>query len=150
MKPTREEVWMNMARAISALSPDVNTKVGAVLISPTGRQIASGYNGFLRGAFDDKLPTTRPEKYQYMQHAERNVLYNCLDEGIKTRRCMLVCTLSPCLDCLRACYQSGINYILFDKWYDKKVDYEGMLDLNVTLYTMNNGFTGLLLKPQKE
>ncbi len=65
------QVYMDMANAISQLSKDDQTKVGAVLISPTGRQVASGYNGFLRGANDQDLPNTRPEKYEYMQHAER-------------------------------------------------------------------------------
>lgn len=116
----RIKAYVGMAEALAnEMSPDAETKVGAILISPTGRQIASGYNGFSSGADDDNLPKTRPDKYEYMHHAERNILYNCLDEGIRTRGCTIVCTLSPCLDCLRACYQSGIKTIVYRDLYHK-------------------------------
>lgn len=144
------KVYMDMARAISQLSKDKQTKVGAVLISPTGRQIASGYNGFLRGANDQDLPTTRPEKYEYFQHAERNVLYNCLDEGIRTKNCLLICTLSPCKDCLRACYQSGIKDIVFDTLYQNSRDfYKQMKDIYISVsIDKKTGFTYLnMLNP---
>lgn len=142
---TKVEVFMSMAHAIALLSKDAETQVGAVLISPTGRQIASGYNGFVRGAMDEDLPNTRPEKYEFMQHAERNVLYNCLDEGIKTRGCALICTLSPCLGCLRACYQSGITHIIFDRLYQESTDfYKQLKDIYVQIeYDTNTGFTYL-------
>lgn len=110
---------MEMAHSLKKLSPDAETKVGAILLSSKGNIIAGSYNGFVHDAIDDILPKTRPDKYEFMQHAERNMIYNCSDEGIRTRDTYIVCTLSPCLECLRACYRSGVNMIYFDELYHK-------------------------------
>ena len=119
VKKHKLEVYMEMAHAIKKLSPDTETQVGAIMLSPEGRIIATSFNGFVRGAPDDKLPNKRPEKYQYILHAEANILHNCCYEGIRTKGTTVICTLSPCLDCLRACYQSGIRKIVFDELYHK-------------------------------
>jgi dCMP deaminase len=114
--------YMEMARAMAKNSPDAETQVGAIMLSSEGRLIASSYNGFLRGAPDDKLPKSRngnPNKYEFIQHAERNMLYNCAYEGIRTKDTTIVCTLSPCTDCLRASFQSGVRFIVFDELYSK-------------------------------
>lgn len=135
-----------MAREFAKDSPDQDTQVGALLISKSERVVAASFNGFVRGANDDKLPKTRPEKHKYIQHAERNLLYNCLDEGISTKGATVICTLSPCLECLRACYQSGINSIIFDEWHRniKEDTYKNLLDLVVHIQTLDNGFTKLV------
>lgn len=150
MKIAKLESFMDASDAFSKPSPDKETKVGAVLISETGRQIASGFNGFLRGANDKLLPKTRPHKHLYVQHAERNLLYNCLDEGISTRNCTLICTLSPCADCLRACYQSGIVAIYFRDLYHAAPKYERLPDIKVIKTILYNGYTRLELRPGKE
>ena len=60
--------YMEMARAMAKNSPDAETQVGAIMLSEEGRLIASSYNGFLRGAPDHKIPNTRPDKYEFIQH----------------------------------------------------------------------------------
>jgi len=134
MKANKLKVYMKMAREVATLSPDQQTKVGCILLSKDQRIIASSFNGFLRGANDALLPKTRPEKYQYIQHAERNALYNCAYQGIATRDTTLICTLSPCLECLRACFQSGISTIIYEDFYaGLKTDdiYTTLLDVKV-------------------
>lgn len=119
------ENYMAMAKQMAKNSPDAETKVGAIMLSEEGRLIASSYNGFLRGAPDEKLPNSRegePNKYQFIQHAERNMLYNCAYEGIRTKNTTIICTLSPCTECLRACFQSGVKFIIFDELYHKFPD----------------------------
>lgn len=149
MKKQRIMRFMAMAEEFAKESPDSQTKVGAVLISPTGRQIASGFNGFLRGAPDHILPTERPNKYEYMQHAERNLLYNCLDEGISTRDCTIICTLSPCVDCLRAAYQAGIKTIIYaDLYFDSTEFYKELPDVKVEIEEKAD-YTVLHLEPGK-
>jgi dCMP deaminase len=145
------QYYLSIAETVASKSKDEQTKVGAVLISPTGRMIASGYNGFLRDAKDDLLPKVRPAKYEFMQHAERNILYNCLDEGIRSRDCIIVCTLSPCLECVRACYQAGIVQIIYKKLYFNSTDiYLTMPDLNVIVDASVPDFTILRLNPGSE
>ena len=120
---------MNMAKEVAKLSPDVETKVGAIMLSSEGRVIATGYNGFARGADDDSLPNKGIEKYDFMQHAERNLIYNCAYEGIRTKDTTIISTLSPCLHCVRAAHQSGIRTIIFDKLYRKFKDINVYLEM---------------------
>jgi dCMP deaminase len=135
------ETYMKMAYAMAELSPDENTKVGAIMLSPEGRIISSSFNGFLRGAPDDELPADREStckhgngKYTYMQHAERNMIYNCAYEGIQAKGSTIICTLSPCVDCLRACFQAGVDMVIFDKLYSAFSDtdfYKKLPDVHV-------------------
>jgi len=108
---------MEIAHVIKKLSPDTETKVGAILLSSDGNLIAGSFNGFCQGAPDEDLPCTRPLKYELIQHAERNMLYNCNAESIGTKGSTVICTLSPCLECLRACFRSKVKTIYFDKLY---------------------------------
>lgn len=143
--------YMNMARSMAKLSPDKETQVGAVMLSSEERVIASSFNGYLRGAIDSALPNTRPDKYQYMQHAERNMLYNCAYEGIRTKGTTIVCTLSPCVDCLRACFQSGVEFIIFDELYSAFKDvefYKKLKDVHVMIDKVGD-FTRLQMVTSK-
>ena len=141
---------MAMARAMAKNSPDEETQVGAIMLSEEGRIIASSFNGFLRGANDKALPTTRegsPNKHDFIQHAERNMLYNCAYEGIRTKNTTIVCTLSPCVDCLRACFQSGVNHIIFDELYHHFPNTDFYTELKDVFVTVENigRFTKLTL-----
>lgn len=112
-------------------SHDSETKVGAILINnESGAVIAEGYNGFVRNAPDDKLPTTRPDKYPYMIHAEQNLICNAVRNGIRTENCTLFCTLSPCKTCIRLLYQAGITTIYFKDVYGDLEYSKNMGDLD--------------------
>lgn len=126
--------YLARALAIANQSHDSQTKVGAILIDPnTGAVMAEGYNGFVRGGPDDKLPTTRPEKYDYIIHAETNLLCNAVRSGVKTDGCIIFCTLSPCIKCLRMLWQAGINTFYFKEKYSDFDQSKSMLDLKITL-----------------
>lgn len=128
-------------RAIAAAknSHDIHTKVGALLINKnTGAVIAEGYNGFIRGASDSQLPTTRPEKYDYIVHAETNLICNSVRHGIKTENCVIFCTLSPCVKCLRMLWQAGISSFYFKDKYKDFEECTGMLDLRADIYEIGD------------
>ena len=143
---------MNMAKELSKLSPDKETKVGAIMLSSEGRIVAGSFNGFLRGANDDELPNTRPDKYEVIQHAERNMVYNCSYEGIRTKDTTIICTLSPCLECLRACFQSGVSTIIFDELYHRFPDTEFYTKLPDARISVNKigKYTKLSMMSKKE
>ena len=141
--------YHKQAAVIAEMSPDAQTQVGALLVnSKTGAVLSSGFNGFVRKAPDQNLPKTRPDKYQYMVHAEANLIYNCARHGISTDECFVYCTLSPCVNCCRAIYQCGITTVVFkDKYsdFDKQAE---MLDLTWTLTSIGE-FTIMELKPRE-
>jgi len=73
---------MREALEVASRSKDEETKVGAILVAKDDMAtIATGYNGFVRNANDHILPKTRPEKYNYMRHAEENIITHCARRG---------------------------------------------------------------------
>lgn len=105
--------FMNLARHISEWSKDRSTKVGAVIAGPDNEVRALGYNGFPRG-IDDDAPQRheRPEKYLWVEHAERNAIYNASRVGIPLAGCTMYLPWFPCMDCARAIVQSGIQTLV--------------------------------------
>lgn len=131
---------MRIAEIVAERSHDTETQVGAVLIhSKTGAIIAQGFNGFVRGAPDKILPTTRPDKYPYMVHAETNLIYNAARHGISTEDCFVVCTMSPCSNCMRALWQCGISTVFFKNTYKDFHIHTQMKDLQVSVTKTASG-----------
>jgi dCMP deaminase len=124
---------------VSTRSHDDETKVGSVIIkNDTGMVVATGHNGFARGAPDHLLPTTRPEKYEYMIHAEENLISHCAKSGIPIDNCTLVITLSPCQKCLRLMWQAGITQVICrDLYRDHRID---MKDLKIEQEQTEEGY----------
>jgi dCMP deaminase len=117
-------------------SKDPSTKVGAVLLAPDSYQVLSlGYNGMPRGIDEKELSKwERPTKYQYVEHAERNALYNACRHGTPLQGSIAVVTLFPCCDCARGLIQSGVKYLVTaqsevakDRWSEQWKSSEAML-----------------------
>lgn len=141
--------YLDVAQSVSALSKDVNTKVGCILVDPDDKSIVGvGYNGPVRGAIDDIIPQTRPEKYEYFIHAELNLVANCARHGIVTKGKILYSTHSPCKECVRTLYQAGITKVYFKNKYSDFDLIRNMIDVEVE-YT-NCALYGLVcLSPKK-
>jgi len=95
-------------------SKDPSTKVGCILLAPESLQVLSlGYNGMPRN-IDETDPSRweRPIKYSYVEHSERNCLYNACRSGVCTNNSIAITTLFPCCDCCRALIQSGVKTIV--------------------------------------
>lgn len=104
---------MNLARHVAEWSKDRSTKVGAVIVGPSNEVRAIGYNGFPRGVDDDLQDRhERPEKYFWVEHAERNAIYNAARAGIPIAGCKMYLPWFPCMDCARAIVQSGIETLV--------------------------------------
>lgn len=105
--------FMELARHISTWSRDHGRKNGAVIVGPSREVRAMGYNGFPRGV-DDEVESryTRPVKYFFTEHSERNALYNAARTGLSVEGCIMYTTLFPCVDCARGIIQSGISLVV--------------------------------------
>lgn len=138
---------MDLAETIAKRSHDAETKVGAVLVNNvSGAIIATGFNGFVRGADDANLPTKRPEKYEYIVHAEQNLICNAAKHGISMDNCSLVCTLSPCKLCMRMLLNCGITKVIAKELYRDFKDILLMKDINVEATQEADGFWHLTYK----
>ncbi len=107
--------YLRLARHQAELfSKDPSTKVGCIMLAPGSLQVLSlGYNGMPRG-IDERRPERweRPIKYRYVEHAERNCIYNACRHGTPLEGAVAVVTLFPCVDCARALIQSGVRQLV--------------------------------------
>lgn len=141
MRPSKISNYMEIAETVAKRSHDAETKVGSVLIKASNHTLVStGFNGFVIGAPDDKLPNTRPEKYKYIQHSELNLIANCAKNGISTNDCYVVCTMSPCEQCTRLLVNSGIRKVIAKSLYKDFNDVLAMKDVKVTVSQDKEGF----------
>lgn len=128
MRPTWTDYFLGLAKVVSQRSHDIHTQHGCVITDQNHRILGVGYNGFPKNLDDTILPKSRPEKYHWMVHSERNALSNCIvrpDNGIAyvTGQC--------CNDCIIALWQEGISEVyminnhgtvLFDDEAQKRFD----------------------------
>ena len=147
MRPSKNQNYMNIATEIAKRSHDAETQVGAILVNnSSGAIIATGYNGFVRGAPDDILPATRPDKYEYIVHAEQNLICNSAKHGISMNNCSLVCTLSPCKLCMRMLLNCGITKVIAKDLYKDFNDILKMQDVKVEVNQEEDGFYHITYK----
>ncbi len=124
-RPSWEEYFLGIALVVARRSHDVHTQHGCVLVDELNHIVGVGYNGYPRGMDDDLLPKRRPQKYQWMIHAEVNAVSNCHKKPIG---CTAYITGPTCNPCLMHLWQNGVERIVqleahgcFNKkWYGVK------------------------------
>lgn len=121
LEPTNSEIvklqnFMRISRAAATLSKDRSTKLGALILGDKFEIRAMGYNGFPRGVNDDvEERHSRPSKYDWTEHAERNAIYNAARVGTPLEGCriLLESPIFICTGCARAIINVGIKQIVF-------------------------------------
>lgn len=111
---TWDQYFMGLAFAVAQRSEDSSIKHGCVLVSRKENIIlATGYNGLIPGLSSDKVDIqSRPEKYTWMQHSEKNAVLNAtqplkfVDGGVKA-----YVTGLPCTDCIQILSIVGVKEI---------------------------------------
>jgi dCMP deaminase len=111
-RPQWTDYFLGLAKVVSQRSHDTQTQHGCVITDQNHRILGQGYNGFPRGLDDKSLPNTRPEKYPWMIHAERNALSNCT---IRPENGIAYVTGQCCNDCIMALWQEGIKKVIMTK-----------------------------------
>jgi dCMP deaminase len=109
MRPNWNDYFLGLAKVVSQRSHDIHTQHGCVIVGANNHVLGMGYNGFPRGADDSLLPTSRPEKYHWMIHAERNALSNCV---IRPDNATAYVTGQCCNDCILALWQDGVSRVV--------------------------------------
>lgn len=113
----REHEWhvyfMVLARQVATKSKDDSVKVGTIIVGPDHEVRSTGYNGFPRG-IDETDPSRweRPIKYEWVEHAERNAIYNAARAGVSTNGCTVYLSGPPCTNCAKGLIQAGIRKVV--------------------------------------
>jgi dCMP deaminase len=118
-----EQLYMDIADRVAEMSYAQRLHVGAVIVKD-GRIISMGWNGMPAGwdnnceyeVWDktgDYELKTRPE----VLHAETNALAKLAKSTESGLDASLFVTHSPCLDCAKLIYQSGISSVFYRNAY---------------------------------
>lgn len=104
-----DDRFMELAVHVSAWSKDRSRQVGCVIVAEDNSVRAIGFNGFPRGLNDEHEERhSRPTKYLWTEHAERNAIYVAAKNGIPLNGCRMYLPWFPCVDCARAIVQAGL------------------------------------------
>ena len=129
VKPSFDQIFMNLASDLAQRSHCVKAQVGAVLTKDT-RIISIGYNGPPAGTHncDEEWPVTgcpRDSKNScsLALHAEENAILYAVKNGASLEGSTLYITLSPCLPCARIIYSSGVKKVFYLNSY---AEYKGL------------------------
>lgn len=108
-----DKYFLNIAENVKLKSKDIRTQIGAVIVGKDNEIVSTGYNSFPRGINDNvEERQVRPEKYYWIEHAERNAIYNAARIGVSLRDTTMYLTCGiPCSDCTKGIISSGIKKI---------------------------------------
>jgi dCMP deaminase len=121
MTKTDKKELIKLAFISASKSGDPHLKVGAILVEKFkfGHIIRfEGHNNLPKSCkhlgYKDENDKTRPEVIHAEAHALSYLMNNDLIEG---KDCQLFCTISPCMECAKSIYLSGIKKIYFNNYY---------------------------------
>jgi len=121
-----DEYFMLQAMLASFKSKDPSTKVGCVFVDSENHQITMGYNGFVAGIDESKLPwgkdpsvSLEHQKYAYVVHSEANAILHS-KSSLEGSRCYV--TLFPCNECAKLISSKKVSEIVYLS--DKHQTYE--------------------------
>ena len=134
-----EDKWdkrfLNLAKEIATWSKDPSTQVGAIAVKDR-KVLAQGYNGFPKNMKDlEDRYNNREEKYTYIVHAEKNVIYNATYNGVSLKdSTMYVYGLPVCSECAKGIIQTGVKRVVMlemivpEKWRESFKNTKLMFD----------------------
>jgi dCMP deaminase len=108
------EAYMDVAERFAQLSSAVRLQVGAIVVKDD-RIISIGYNGMPTGwdnCCEDE-GKTKPE----VLHAESNAIAKLARSPESGEGASIFITHSPCIDCAKLIYQSGIATVYYKNDY---------------------------------
>jgi len=139
-RPNWEQLYITMCYLVGMRSLDKHTHVGCVITDSDNVLVSTGYNSLPRGIDADenekRLSRENGEKYYWIEHAERNAIYNAARRGTILKGCKLYVPWIPCTDCARAIIQTGISEVIIHQngqdFYDKNTNEKWLESYKIT------------------
>jgi len=133
MKSKFIQLYSDIAARVAELSSARRLRVGAIIVRDD-RIISLGYNGMPAGwdnncekESEDGTLTTRPE----VLHAESNCISKVARSTESALGADLFVTHSPCLECAKLIYQSGIHRVYYGTQYRSDSGVRFLLQSNI-------------------
>jgi dCMP deaminase len=102
------DTLMDFAAAAASKSPNKIRQVGAVLLTCDDAAPITACNTFPAGVADLDWRHEGDGRFVWMEHAERNAIFNAAKHGRALAGATIASTFFPCIDCARAIVQAGI------------------------------------------
>lgn len=129
IKPSFNDIYMDLAENLARRSHCVRAQVGAVLTKDT-RIVSLGYNGPPAGTHNCDLewpeegcPRDSKGSCSLALHAEQNAILYASKNNVSIEGATLYVTLSPCISCARVIYTTGIKKVYYLHSY---AEYKGL------------------------
>ena len=108
--PDRDSFYIAMAFWAASRSKDPNSQCGAFIISEQNEPLGWGYNGPPKKINDHDITWTRPEKYDFIVHAEVNAIQHARGN---LENSTIYVTAKPCKSCMLNIVSSGIKRVVY-------------------------------------
>ena len=119
-----DKAYMRMAMEWAKLSYSQRKQVGAIMVKDR-MIISDGYNGTPTG-FDNCCEDEEGNTHWFVLHAEANAIMKVAASTQSSQGATLYITMSPCKECSKLIYQSGIKRVVYNEGYR---DNEGLVFL---------------------
>lgn len=138
-RPSIDEVMLEVTRSLARRSTCRRRHMGALMTTPEGFILASGYNGAPSGAphctdigcaRDNIESGTRHELCRAV-HAEQNAIVQAAKHGISLKGATCYCTNQPCIICAKLMVNLGIARVVYLYDYPDKKGIDALLDAGV-------------------
>lgn len=123
VRPSFDEIYMQLAEKLALRSHCVKAQVGAVLTKDT-RIVSLGYNGPPAGTHncdevwpDTGCPRDSKGSCSLALHAEQNAILYATRNNVALQDTTLYVTLSPCIACARVIFTIGIKKVFYKHSY---------------------------------
>lgn len=120
--PAWDDYFMMLSIVTAMRSKDPNTQVGAVIADADHKLVSTGYNGTADGMPDDEIDWSRPAKYPYLIHAEKNAIDQMLAARGRLGGVTLYVTGQPCHQCMNNALHNKVKKIVYGPQQINMVD----------------------------
>ena len=146
-RPTWDEYFTKIVQATSKRSPCHRLQVGCLLVKDN-RIISIGYNGMPSGwdnncedsvMWKDGVQLTQPvlKSKPEVLHAESNAIAKLARSNESGEDATLFVTHSPCLECSKLIYQSGITTLYYKHEYRSQDGIEFLKKSNINVHCVD-------------
>jgi dCMP deaminase len=147
-RPSWDEYFMNIARAVALRATCDRGKSGCVLVK-NKRILSTGYVGspiglphcdeighFMKTVYDKEGHES--QHCVRTTHAEMNAIVQAARHGISIDGATIYCKMEPCLDCAKAIINSGVKRVVCErKYHAAETTREFFKDAGVELVVLN-------------
>ena len=131
-----DKVYMKMALEWAKLSYCKRAQVGSLIVKE-GMIISDGFNGAPTG-YNNDCEDCDDKTHWYILHSEANAILKCAKNGVSCKDATIYLTHSPCKECAKLIYQSGIKRLVYNTEYRDNEGIEFLWESGVEVEFLDN------------